>query len=255
MKSEKKRLISFILAVLMVSSLAAPALADVFALVELSSPETEPLVTATPEGDLTVTVRYGPDAGIPDGSTLAVTPVDEEEKSKYMESGLSVIGGGKAVLSRFVDIRIVSPDGEEVHPEEGKYVVLIDGAEEVPEGATLHVVHFEETPVPEPGAELIGDEDVPAPSLGKKSLRGTDLKAGKVSLKGEADGLMAVKGDGFEEKISEEPLPNSEVGLTPVEITEVEQNDGLIAFVTPGFSVFGLIYTVDFHWDVGRTIL
>ena len=99
MKSEKKRLISFILAVLMVSSLAAPALADVFALVELSSPETEPLVAATPEGDLTVTVRYGPDASIPDGSTLAVTPVDEEEKSKYMESGLSVIGGGKAVVA------------------------------------------------------------------------------------------------------------------------------------------------------------
>ena len=248
----------------MVTSMAAPALADVFALVEsVPDPDApEPLAASTPDGDLTVEVRYGDNAGIPAGSTLEVRPIDGEEANQYVESGLSAVGGGKAVLSRFVDISILSPDGEEIHPAEGEYVVLIGGAEMAPEGATLHVVHFEEKIASSADAdeELYAEEDEPLASIDRKALRGAGLKAGMITLNSEADGLASVRGSEIEEEIFDDVVENSveednlpaenEIELNPVEIEDVNQAGGMIAFVTPGFSVFGLIYTVDFEYSV-----
>ena len=61
MGTTKQRIFSFLLAVLMVTSMAAPALADVFALVEsVPDPDApEPLAASTPDGDLTVEVPDG----------------------------------------------------------------------------------------------------------------------------------------------------------------------------------------------------
>jgi len=264
MRTTKQRIFSFFLAILMVTSMAAPALADVFALVEsVPDPDApEPLAASTPDGDLTVEVRYGDNAGIPAGSTLEVRPIDGEEANLYVESGLSALGGGKAVLSRFVDISILSPDGEEIHPAEGEYVVLIGGAEMAPEGATLHVVHFEEkiTSSADAGEELYAEEDEPLASIDRKALRGAGLKAGKITLNSEADGLASVRSSEIEEEIFDDVVENSieednlpaenEIELNPVEIEDANQAGGMIAFVTPGFSVFGLIYTVDFEYSV-----
>ena len=78
-----------------------------------------------------------------------------------------------------------------------------------------------------------------------------------------ADGLMAV-GDEIsdEEEQSEsravEEEPSEADGEEPAaeeqfsEVTElpiIEETDDTVTFSTNGFSVFGLIYTVDFHWE------
>ena len=97
-------------------------------------------------------------------------------------------------------------------------------------------------------------------SIDRKALRGAGLKAGKITLNSEADGLAAVRGSEIEEEFFDDVVENTveednlhaenEIELNPVEFKDVNQADGMIAFVTPGFSVFGLIYTVDFEYSV-----
>ena len=274
----KKRILSLFLALLMVSGLAMPALADVFALVETSpdpeqkqAAEPAPPMTAQTEDGLVVEVALGEDVtNIPEGSHVDVAPLSEVESEEYEKLGAAVLNG-KVAQSRFVDITILDPDGQSVEPN-GKVKVSLNAPDAAPEGSTMHVVHFKDPAASAPSeneendlnAELPVEEKTelqPEPKRGLLSKSG--LRAESITLDKIADGMTGLnRGEALSEDANipsddpvvtdgEEQLSEEENEFIIEEITDYQvTEEGTILFETDSFSVFGIIYTVDFHWDV-----
>ena len=262
----------------MVSGLALPALADVFALVETSpdpeqkqAAESAPPMTAQTEDGLVVEVVLGEDVtNIPEGSHVDVAPLSEVESEEYEKLGAAVLNG-KVAQSRFVDITILDPDGQSVEPN-GKVKVSLNAPDAAPEGSTMHVVHFKDPAASAPSedkendlnAELpIEEKAEPQPEPKRGLLSKSGLRAESITLDKIADGMTGlnrsevlsedanipsddpVVTDG-EEQLSEEENEFIIEEITDYQVTE----EGTILFETDSFSVFGIIYTVDFHYEV-----
>ena len=115
--SPKKKVMSLLLAVLMLLSTAAPAFADVFAFVTVEE-ENKPVygagvLTAELDG-YTVTVGYGEDAQIPEGAELFLYEYVEGtlQYDEYKAAAeASVLGEDEeTVFARFFDITISCTD-------------------------------------------------------------------------------------------------------------------------------------------------
>ena len=262
----------------MVSGLAMPALADVFALVETSpdpeqkqAAESGPPMTAQTEDGLIVEVVLGEDVtNIPEGSHVDVAPLSEVESEEYEKLGAAVLNG-KVAQSRFVDITILDPDGQSVEPN-GKVKVSLNAPDAAPEGSTMHVVHFKDPAASAPSedeendlnAELpIEEKAEPQPEPKKGLLSKSGLRAESITLDKEENGIASlVRGDAVSDGVTipsddpvvtdgEEQLSEEENEFIIEEITDYQvTKEGTILFETDSFSVFGIIYTVDFHWNV-----
>ena len=99
--------------------------------------------------DYTVSVRYGADAGLPDGveMTAEEIPADSEEYRLYCEQTVAALGteeAEKLLFARFFDIRF-TVNGEKIEPAAPVSVTITYAeAVEAPEPATCQAVHFAE---------------------------------------------------------------------------------------------------------------
>ncbi len=99
--------------------------------------------------DYTVSVRYGADAGLPDGveMTAEEIPTDSEEYRLYCEQTVAALGteeAEKLLFARFFDIRFTI-NGEKIEPSAPVSVTITYAeAVETPEPATCQAVHFAE---------------------------------------------------------------------------------------------------------------
>ena len=137
--------------------------------------------------DYSVKVTYGPEARIPEGSSLKVFEIKEgsPEYSLYFASAAAAVkGNGEvSVAARFFDISIIDKEEHEVSPASDVSVAIYyETPENVPEGDAADVVHFDD----------------------------------------QTGGLE----------------------LMPVDAS----SDDMVQFNTDGFSVYGVIYTVEFHF-------
>lgn len=156
-----------------------------------------------------IEVTYGPDAGIPDGATLSVSEVTGDGSYReQVEAGLP--GNKKITLARFFDIKIMDGE-EEVHPLEA-VEVRVQLAED-------------EKEVPVDNEHIVLSEDA------------SILAAHFVDKAQDADRPDAVNALDT----------TGEAGETLV-LTDASETDATVAFMAEGFSVWGVVYTVDFYY-------
>ena len=148
------------------------------------------------KSDYTVTMSYGPEAEIPDGSKLYVKEIKEgtEEYNQYIEDAKAALGiseeDAKELLGRFFDIKIITRDGI-FEPKAAVNVnIEYQTAIETEDASAVSAVHFSEE-----GPEAIEVEAV---------------------------------------DVAE---PEDEVAM----VKSVE-------FTAESFSVYGIVYTVDFEY-------
>ena len=113
------------------------------------------------KSDYTVTMSYGPEAEIPDGSKLYVKEIKEgtEEYKQYIEDAKAALGISEEdvaeFLGRFFDIKIVTGDGEFEPKASVNVNIEYKKAIETEDTSALSAVHFSED-----GAEAIPVEAV-----------------------------------------------------------------------------------------------
>ena len=143
--SFRKRIISLLLAIMMVMGLAAPAFSFTIAVVTTESKYKDGELTTPGDGSYSVTIRYSQEAGIPDGAKVVAAEVTDSEA--YQVAAEKKLPAGKtAVLSRFFDIDIVDEAGESVAllaPVE--VVIAVTDAPEESNGVS--VFHFKDEAV------------------------------------------------------------------------------------------------------------
>ena len=210
-----RRIISLLLALIMVTSLSAPAGAF---LIAVTTTESIPGVGELASPDGLVRIAYGPDAGIPDGSSVTIEEIaaDDLRYEVYYQSAAAQVEGNFS-SAYFYDIKIVTSAGEPVHPQASVHVsVNRPGMVGTPV-----VLHFEDE-------ETILDPMVPLTSA--KSLRGVTAE-------------LTVNEEIIEEEVTGDPFyPATEI--------KAEETNGSVVFDTNGFSVFGFLsYTVDFAFN------
>ena len=241
--SPKKKVMSLLLAVLMLLSTAAPAFADVFAFVTVEE-EKAPVygsgvLTAELDG-YTVTVGYGEDAQIPEGAELFLYEYVEGtlQYDEYKAAAeASVLGEDEeTVFARFFDITISYTDpatGETVKVEPAAPVDVEIQSAQLTEAEKVSVVHF-----PEAATESSDEaEGLVEEAIGEKTLKANKgaLKAG---LTANAD--LTVEGDA---PVADLPVENN-VETPAMEVLETETvGEGVVAFTADGFSVYGIVGT------------
>lgn len=199
---------------------------SVYAVVVTRKLETS--VLASDGENYKIEVTYGPDAGIPDGAVLAVSEVTEDEEYRaQVEAGLA--GNKMITLARFFDIKIMNGE-EEVHPAEAVEVRvwLEQGGEtaETPE---------EEIPTPEEEAYVEGiavelGEDIPADTSPEAEQTAEEMESHVIAM-GDPTACAA-------------HFTDEEMAV--VDATEGEEAD--VVFAAESFSVWGVVYTVDFYY-------
>jgi Mg-chelatase subunit ChlD len=101
------------------------------------------------EGEYTVCVTYGEDAGIPENALLQVSEIrDDEQVRRYASQAADVLGDEVITAARFFDICFIS-DGREIEPDPAAKVdvqISFHEAMEVGDGETVQAVHFAQTP-------------------------------------------------------------------------------------------------------------
>lgn len=242
----KKRIVSLLLAVLMVAGLAAPALSITIAVVTTESKFKDGELISLGDGSYTVTIRYSKDAGIPDGARIAASEVtDAEAYQTAVEAMLKA--GQTAVMSRFFDIEIVNEAGESVTllaPVE----VVIDVADAPEESTGVSVFHFKDTE--ESQTEADGAEEIPDPEVPlDDSSFDTIEQNGIITIEGAkyvADASLTT--EEYAEDDFDEGHKESEAVVEEVRVTS--NNGSVVSFLADGFSVYGIVYTVDFSYSV-----
>ena len=104
--------------------------------------EEEPTTLTAEENTYTVTLTYGPDAGIPEDSTLYVRELTENTRryNQYLDQAGSEVK--EITYARFFDIRILDSERNEIEPQ-GKVEVRITSTDEkTPPEAEVTAVHF-----------------------------------------------------------------------------------------------------------------
>ena len=107
--------------------------------------EEEKKVLEKKENTYTVTLTYGEDAKIPEGSTLFVREIVENTKSydKYLERANKEVE--TITYARFFDIRIMDPEGNVVEPQGKVDVIITSNNYKTPEEAEVTAVHFKDS--------------------------------------------------------------------------------------------------------------
>ena len=186
--------------------------------------------------DATVRVDAPAEAKLPDGAKLRVVEVDPESKAyeAYREQALKALGtDDRVVLARFFDISIVK-DGEDVQPEESVQVsIKLPDAPSGAMDAQASVVHFEgeKQNVAEPAGE--GKPDA------EDAIEADDSKPEDNDAI-EADETGAVVDDDTQAEAVARQVP---------EVIRASEDGGTTSFDAQHFSVYGVVYTVDFHYD------
>ena len=245
-----RRIVSFLLALIMVTSLSAPAGAVLIAVTTTESRfNAGSFEVTSPDGTYSVHVNYGTDAGIPEGAKLVTSEVtDAAPYQSVVESKLPA--GKTAVLSRFFDIDIVSESGESVQLLAPVEVVIDITDAPVEENTGVSVFHF-----PDEITTAVDGED-----SGMAEVEITDdeipLAAPEMMLRG----LRSATAEGVvDEAVLTDDVVTEDAVLTDEETEESElieevhvtgNDDGTVSFFANGFSVYGVIYTVDFSISV-----
>ena len=182
---------------------------SVYAVVVTRKLETN--VLASDGENYKIEVTYGPDAGIPDGAVLAVSEVTEDEEYRaQVEAGLA--GNKMITLARFFDIKIMesaAEDAAEVHPAEA---------------VEVRVWLEDDAPAELPGEEPAA-EDTP-------EAEGAEAEPDHIVTVGEPVACAA-------HFAGEEDV---------VVVDAAEDAREAVVFTAEGFSVWGVVYTVDFYY-------
>lgn len=254
--SHRKRIVSFFLTVMVMVGLAAPALSFTIAVITAESRFQEGELSFSGEGGWTVSVRYGEDAGIPDHAGIMASEVSDA--AGYRTAAEEQLQNGQtAVLSRFFDIDIVDEAGESV-----ALMAPVEVSIEIPdapaESAEVSVFHFKEDAFPAASSEggTVPVEETADPE--------TPLLRGMLSLakrNADQDVFAEIRLPDEEELFvleasqSRESSPADEIVLMAEEEAEIEEvrvtdrTGGTVSFLADGFSVYGVVYTVDFHYE------
>ena len=149
------------------------------------------------KSDYTVTMSYGPEAEIPDGSKLYVKEIKQgtEEYNQYIEDAKAALGiseeDAAELLGRFFDIKIMTKDGEFEPKAPVNVNIEYKKAIETEDTSAVSAVHFSKD-----GAETI-------------------------------------------------PVDAVDVSETDDEVAMVKS----VEFSAESFSVYGVVYTVDFSYE------
>ena len=234
-----RRALSLLLACAMVIGLAAPALSIRIAVVTTEKTRPVYMIGELADGDGTYAVRvsFGEDARIPEGASLVTAEVFEDIYLAAAEESLP--DGQKAVYSRFFDITILDAEGNPIQPAAPVDVVIETfDREDIPEDAALNVFHYPEETGAESEAADAG-EFVPAEET---LLFGSYAVTAGFDPAEEDSELFGETG--------EEPAADYRPDLPAAEpVDAAEDFYGSVEFTAEGFSVYGVIYCVDFHWE------
>jgi LPXTG-motif cell wall-anchored protein len=236
-----KRIISLLLAVMMIMGLAAPALSFTIAVVVAESQFADGELNLTVDGSYAVAIRYGKDAGIPEDARIVASEVSDVDAYEAAAEG-QLKAGQIAVLSRFFDIDIVDESGESVAllaPVE----VQLELSDVPAESTGVSVFHFKD-----------GAADMEAPLLsGVFALDGAKLNANQADTVKDDAVLPAEENMNLPAEDAS-PVEKSVFGAMEAQIEEVRvtgRAGSAVSFLADGFSVYGIVYTVDFHYDNG----
>ena len=249
--------------------------------------EEEPHIIECHESDYTVRISYGKKAEIPAHSTVSAKEIlpGSPEYAGYVAEARKALSLDEETslppaYARFFDITILSTDGKEVQPaDKVKVEIIYDKpiaeAEDAQENLNANVVHFAE----DGKTEVISDvnsTDEAADMADSGSAEGDGFfgtEEAEVADGGDGEGgfvseedTAAVKeqdifesdntGIKAEETAVESEKTNSESGDVENQGDSYEQSveAAAVSFSADSFSVYGVIYTVDFHWEVdGKT--
>ena len=232
--------------------------------------------------DYKVRVTYLSASGIPAGAKVEAEEIayDSDEYAEYLAQAKSALGLDESKelpkeYARFFDIQImaVSEDGEwkEIEPTGPVRVEIIYDQPVNVEGADTaeaNIVHFDQQEE-ETRVEVLATIDAtPNGENGEETNHTADTGLSEAE-NGEEEGTTG--GEENEEAEDTESLFSSEENVngnspTP-EVTdeteaegissEVEADEnakGIVSFETGSFSVYGVIYTVDFHYEVNGKV-
>ena len=243
--SGKKKILSLLLALLMLTSTAAPVFADLIAFVTTEDQEKAPVYTdgllEAWLGEYAVRVTYGADAQIPEGAELQLYEYVEGtlQYDEYRAAAEAQVLGEEeqTVFARFIDITINYTDpatGETKKIEPAAPVSVEIESPQLVDAEKVSVVHFpgEETAegiVESAIKAAFGDRgvlvaDMPAEGIGRDDLLTTQDMPEDMPA---ADAEPEVPVD----------IENSAVEVIPAETVAA----GVVMFSADGFSVYGIL--------------
>ena len=202
--------------------------------------ETKDPIELSFEGDdFDVSVSGDEKTGLTDETGLEVKEIKSGKKNskEYKEyeslynDSLDAVQSKKAVFAKFYDITLTDADGKEMEPSapvdvEIKFADKLAKELKAEDAAKVSVIHFvKDEKTGEVSAEVLGTDD----DANNNGVAVTDGESGKT------------------EQISE-----AKNGETPVELTITDDQLQGVAFTSDNFSVYGIIYTVDFHYGDGE---
>ena len=204
----KRTVISVISIILSFILAASPCTAFLFAFVNVEESSEHRTATTYVDDATTVSVEYNVNEKLPEGLKVQAMEIAGDAYLSQVETE-----GQQVLFARFFDISLYV-DGMEIEPEETVKVSLsFPELENIPEDATVHLIHFKEEK---------------AQPLTKASLRNS---SNLLSIENDE---LSIASDGVEESTTVEPLP--------FHIIETETGSYL-SFETDGFSVYGIYWT------------
>ncbi|MBR2258760.1 MAG: VWA domain-containing protein [Blautia sp.] len=232
--------------------------------------------------DYKVRVTYLPASGIPAGARVEAEEIayDSDEYAEYLAQAKSALGLDESKelpkeYARFFDIQIMAAgeDGEwkEIEPTGPVRVEIIYDQPVNVEGAdtaAANIVHFDQQEE-ETKVEVLatidatpnGENSEEANHVADTGVNEAENSQGDGTTGGEEDeesedidSLFSpeedVNGNGPTQEVTDET--DSE-DASAVEGTE-DKTKGIVSFETDSFSVYGVIYTVDFHYEINGKV-
>ena len=205
--------------------------------------------------DYKVRLTYSSAAGIPDGAELEAEEIshDSREYHEYLEQAKAALRIDESTelpkeYARFFDIRILAKgeDGfrEKIEPEDSVRVEIIYDEPVDVQGAntaSVSVVHFDEQNE-ETNVEILATVDA---AQAQNSLEGGETERAADPGDGRPDEFLPEA-----EKSSEEGSAGFDMDRIGAEMDDVPEETGMsVMFDATGFSVYGVIYTVDFTYE------
>lgn len=208
----------------------------------------------------TLIVQFTDESGLPENAIFKAVALTEEQENyqAYQDKAFSSVeecanegenGHSRAekMLGLF-DITIFDEDGNVIEPSAPISVTVNFGEEiDTNENGGIYAVHF-------PGTGLQKDEKLMPADDGQKGQEGQTQEGDPEEQKGNdaevtAEALMEM----LTEQLRESGLftESAKIANTDVEVIETSVENGQeITFEAGGFSVYAVVYTVDFHWEV-----
>lgn len=228
--------------------------------------ETEPETESEPDGKfpaqhfkkttgaVTVSVK-APEGAFPTGTTMSVRDVENEETISAIEEVVS----SQIRRIHAVDIAFHDVNGREVRPLLPVSVTMT--AEEKKEDEDTLVVHVdddlqaEQIPVADISAENVADvnveneeEPVPSSDSDKTGIMRKENPAG-FGLDQKRKLFAAASDQSLRSQTATEELVSEKEGFG-----DNPEGRASVQFTTDRFSVYALVYTVDFHWEVNGKV-